>query len=355
MKVLITGACGFVGRTICEQLTRAGGYQVYGVDSLARAGSEGNRAVLRGMGVKLIHGDIRVASDVEGFPEVDWVIDAAANPSVLAGTRGDVSSRQLMEHNLVGTIQLLEYCKRVKAGLCLLSTSRVYAIDPLAALPIETVNEAFRPRVDEAPDGVSEQGIAESFPSGAPMSLYGATKHCSEVLALEYGSTFDFPVWVNRCGVLAGAGQFAVAEQGIFSFWIHRWVRGAPLRYIGFDGRGHQVRDCLHPSDLARLVAQQLGERDCAARPQVVNVSGGAASACSLAQLSRWCGENLGAHEVHEDGEPRPFDLPWVVLDNREAASVWDWTPELGLHDVLDEIAGHARANPGWLEMTGGI
>ena len=36
-------------------------------------------------------------------------------------------------------------------------------------------------------------------------------------LILEYGECFGFPVWINRCGVLAGAGQFGKADQGIFS------------------------------------------------------------------------------------------------------------------------------------------
>ena len=64
-------------------------------------------------------------------------------------------------------------------------------------------------------------GISEDFPTTAPLSLYGASKLASETLILEYGECFDFPVWINRCGVLAGAGQFGKADQGIFSFWIH--------------------------------------------------------------------------------------------------------------------------------------
>jgi len=49
-------------------------------------------------------------------PAVDWVIDAAANPSVLAGVDGRTSSRQLVEHNLGGTVNLLEFCKAHRAG-----------------------------------------------------------------------------------------------------------------------------------------------------------------------------------------------------------------------------------------------
>ena len=56
-----------------------------GIDNLMRPGSELNRARLRNWGA-LVHGDIRIPSDLESLPAVDWVIDAAANPSVLAGT-----------------------------------------------------------------------------------------------------------------------------------------------------------------------------------------------------------------------------------------------------------------------------
>jgi CDP-paratose 2-epimerase len=346
--------CGFVGRNLAERLLDHGGFEVFGIDNLTRAGSESNRLHLLRRGVTFRHGDIRLASDVEECPDVDWVIDAAANPSVLAGRAGSESSRQLLEHNLWGTVNLLEFCKRTGAGLVVLSTSRVYSIPRLADLAVEAVNDAFRPREESAPPGLTSHGVDESFPAEAPMSLYGATKRSSEILALEYGSAFGFPVWIDRCGVLAGAGQFARADQGIFSFWLHRWNRRRPLRYIGFGGSGHQVRDCLHPVDVADLVRLQVGQREIGDRPQVVNVSGGGDSACSLAQLTAWCRERFGAHEVGVEPEERPYDLPWVVLDARLAGRTWAWRPERSLLDILEEIARHAESEPEWLEMTGG-
>ena len=42
-----------------------------------------------------------------------------------------------------------------------------------------------------------------------------------ETLALEYGEAFGLPVLINRCGVLAGAGQFGRTDQGIFAYWIN--------------------------------------------------------------------------------------------------------------------------------------
>ena len=67
---------------------------------------------------------------------------------------------------------------------------------------------------------------------------------------MEYAAGFQVPVWINRCGVLAGAGQFGTAEQGIFSYWLHAHSARRPLRYLGFGGHGYQVRDALHPRDL---------------------------------------------------------------------------------------------------------
>ena len=83
------------------------------------------------------------------------------------------------------------------------------------------------------------------FSTRAPISLYGSTKLAAEALALEYGDAFDFPVWINRCGVLAGAGQFGTPDQGIFSYWIHAHARRRPLRFIGFDGTGKQTGTCF--------------------------------------------------------------------------------------------------------------
>jgi hypothetical protein len=78
-----------------------------------------------------------------GLPACDWVIDAAANPSVLAGLSGTGAAAGCFEHNLGSLGNVLEYCKEHKAGLCLLSSSRVYSIPALAAIPLRVHNRAF--------------------------------------------------------------------------------------------------------------------------------------------------------------------------------------------------------------------
>lgn len=354
MRILITGVCGFVGNTLARGLAESGaGHALFGFDNFIRPGSESNRVALRQLGVKLFHGDLRAASDLEALPAVDWVIDAAANPSVLAGVDGRTSSRQLVEHNLSGTINMLEFCKHHHAGFVLLSTSRVYSIPGLAALPVTVRNGAFHLNsASTLPPGVTGNGIAETFSTAAPVSLYGATKLASEALALEYGAAFNLPVYINRCGVLAGAGQFGRADQGIFAYWINSYRRRRPLKYIGFGGEGHQVRDCLHPRDLVPLLHKQFAASAIPAENRIVNVSGGSASARSLRQLSDWCATRFGGHSVGMDSTPRPFDLPWVVLDSTRAGKIWGWEPATTVGEILEEIGRHAEANSDWLDLS---
>lgn len=353
VKLLISGICGFVGSTLAHALLDADStLEIVGFDNFIRPGSELMREPLRKRGVQVLHADIRAASDMETLPRVDWILDAAANPSVLAGIDGATSSRQLIEHNLYGTVNMLELAKRDRAGCILLSTSRVYAIEPLATLPVEQRDRAFHLTAHASlPAGVSTHGISEEVSTAAPISLYGSTKLASECIALEYGAAFDFPVWINRCGVLAGAGQFGRADQGIFAFWINSYLRRHPLRYIGFGGSGCQVRDALHPRDLVPVLLRQMREPS-AEKPRTLNFGGGLANAMSLAQLSDWCADRFGAHDIGIDAAPRPYDLPWVVMDARRAAAAWEWRPETSLHDLLDEIAVHAEQNPGWLDIS---
>jgi CDP-paratose 2-epimerase len=360
MRILITGICGFVGSTLATAFRdrRNGGaepVEIVGIDNLSRAGSELNRARLMHLGIRVVHGDLRCAEDLRQVPACDYVIDAAANPSVLAGVDGQSSSRQVFEHNLSGTLNMLEYCKACRAGFILLSTSRVYSIEALATLPMVEQQGAFRLDADKAAaGGVSAHGVGEGFSTQPPISLYGASKLASELLALEYGQAFGFQVWINRCGVLAGAGQFGRPDQGIFSFWINSYLRRRPLKYIGFGGRGLQARDVFHPRDLVPLLEKQLAWSGNHAR-RICNFGGGQANTMSLLQLSQWCRERFGNHAIAAEPQHRRFDIPWFVMDYRRAESLWGWRPQVGLFDILDEIAGHAEQHDNWLEVSGAL
>src|ERR1022692_2657530 len=254
---------------------------------------------------------------------------------------------------LLGTINLLEYCRASRAGLILLSTSRVYSIPALTQLPLRADSSAYALDGGQPwPAAISLNGVGEGFATEAPISLYGATKLASEHLAQEYAAGFQVPVWINRCGVLAGAGQFGTAEQGIFSYWLNAHLRRRPLRYIGFDGNGYQARDAFHPADLAALLLRQIACNR-AGGSRIYTVGGGPENCMSLAQLTKWCDARFGPHPVASDLRPRPFDIPWVAMDSGEAQKDFGWSRTLSLAAILEGIALHAEQNPAWLEISG--
>jgi CDP-paratose 2-epimerase len=411
MHLLITGGCGFVGSRIAKWFLANGPassgnassgsftpeLKITLVDNLMRPGSQTNRAPLECLGAEVILGDLRQRDFVESLPACNWVIDCAANPSVLAGLgsaaldapanipsqANQSPSQNLVDHNLGGTIHLLEYCKRHRAGMVLVSSSRVYSIRELSGIPHRIKNSVLefdwdRIESENLIPGLSRQGIDERFSIEPPLSLYGATKLASEWLAKEYSNAFDFPLWINRCGILAGSGQFGKADQGIITYWMHRFLYRHPLRMLGFQGSGAQVRDCLHPDDLARLVQLQIGESigesqgrqtqqplqnqpSLRSKPITVNVSGGIESAFSLQELHEWCARRWGSErfgavsELQRIDQPRPYDAPWIVLDSNKARQTWNWEPLRDRLSIWEEIAEHAEENPNWLQISGGI
>lgn len=355
MKILITGICGFVGHCIAKQMiSEYENLKVFGLDNFSRKGSYLNRSELELSGVELIYADIRNSQDIENIPSVDYIIDAAANPSVLAGVDNLSGSRILVDNNLFGTINLLEKCKRDNAGFILLSTSRVYSIHQLCQIPVEVIDQSYsiplRTPTLQSVDGASHLGINEKFSTQSPISLYGSTKLCSETMALEYGETFNFPVWINRCGVLAGAGQFGKADQGIFSYWIHSHSQKKALKFIGFDGSGYQTRDCFHPQDLVELLYLQI-QYNGNDKERIINLGGGIKNAMSLKQLTDWCDDRFQPHTIEKDLNPRLFDIPYFVMDTSKAQKIWNWSVKTPIEEILNEISLHAENNPYWLEL----
>jgi len=338
MRILITGIAGFVGSKMATYFRQAlPNATIVGIDNLSRKGSAANLPLLQQLDCTFIQGDISDRNRMESLPVVDWVIDCAANPSVLAGRGND--SLPLIQDNLIGTIYLLEKCKQDNAGLVLISTSRVYSIQALNSIPLNSNGKAFA--IDATrplPMGVSPKGVTESCPVMAPISLYGATKLASEILALEYHHGFGFPVWINRCGVIAGAGQLGKIDQGIFSYWIYQYLLQKPLKFIGYNGTGWQARDMLHPEDLFKLIWQQIMHPIDNA-PNIVNVGGGIANTLSLAELDSFCKQHIDADKVIEAiGENRAYDIPYYSTDYSLAKQVWNWEPKWNIDTVLEEI-----------------
>ncbi len=354
MKIFITGVCGYVGSRIALEFKKSfKSAKVFGIDNLSRHGSETSVEPLKKSGVNVVFGDVRFKADMLAVPGADWVIDCAANPSVLAGTKGfeGCGPEQLVDNNLVGTLNVLEYCRRHKAGLVLLSTSRVYSIKELCRIPLKEGSTRFEISGETGITGASEFGVSEEFSVKSPVSLYGATKLSSEIMAFEYGSAFGFPVVVNRSSVIGGPGQFGKIDQGIFSYWVYSYLLNNPLKYIGFGGKGKQVRDCVTAEDIASLIMLQIKDPG-RQKGVALNIGGGPKGSMSLLEMTELCREYFGRGSgIKKIPENRQYDIPYFVADIRLAKKMWGWQPSRTAEGIVGILCKWAQKNRKFVEL----
>jgi CDP-paratose 2-epimerase len=336
MRILITGGAGFVGANLALMFAQARGWPVTAFDNLHRRGSELALARLRAGGVDFIHGDIRNPEDVDGLPAADVLIECSAEPSVHSGYDG--SARYLINTNLIGTFNCLEYARRHGTGVIFLSTSRVYSIASLRALPLQPDRDRLVLAPGARGAGWSARGIGEDFPTIGARSLYGATKLASELLIEEYHAAYGLKTVVNRCGVLTGPWQMGKVDQGFFVLWAARHLYGGTLVYSGFGGAGRQVRDVLHIADLYELIQRQIDALD-RHSGHTYNVGGGAEISVSLAELTELCAARTGTRlALGSEPATRAVDIPYYVTDNGKVVQATGWSPTRSVAAILDEV-----------------
>lgn len=216
---------------------------------------------------------------------------------------------------------------------------------PLREVKLVETESRFEIASEQSIVGVSEDGIAEEFPTHLPRSFYGATKLASELIIQEYVESYGLRAIINRCGVLAGAGQFGKVDQGVFTLWVANHFYQKPLRYTGFGGKGKQVRDLLHPEDLFRLLQKQLSKIDeCSG--EVFNIGGGKQISTSLLELTELCRKVTGNQvPIEMETQTSAVDIPLYISDYQKAAQTFSWRPELSVEKIVEDIFHWLRDN----------
>ncbi|HAZ14439.1 MAG: hypothetical protein A2X86_00080 [Bdellovibrionales bacterium GWA2_49_15] len=339
-SILITGGAGFVGSSLAKLYKQTfPGIKVVAFDNLRRRGSEKNLKIFQDLGIDFVHGDVRQLDDLLDIDqEFDLLIEASAEPSVLAGVDGK-GTRYLVQTNLMGTLNCLDFAKTHCKKVIFLSSSRVYSIDALRAVPLK--EEETRLEVDSSKikqTGLSHQGIDHQFSTQDFRSLYGTTKLASELFVEEYVRNFGMKIMINRCGVIAGPGQFGKVDQGVFTMWVARHLFKKSLKYIGFNGTGKQVRDLLHIKDLFDLLQLQVPSLD-KHNFGLYNVGGGRVSHTSLLEYTKICQRLSGnTIDIAQDKQTTSVDIPWYISDNTKATHTFNWVPKRSAEVLAQDI-----------------
>lgn len=305
MRVVITGAAGFIGSRLCEVVLenaeRLGYDDVVILDALTYSGRRENIEIaLRDSRASFVHGSI---------------LDAALTDDVLAGThavvhlaaeshvdRSITGARVFYETNVLGTQQLLESARK------------------------NGVERFVHVSTDEVYGSIDEGSWAEDHLL-SPNSPYSSSKAGSDLAALAYQRTFGLNVMVTRCSNNYGPRQF---PEKLIPLFVTNIFDG---KKVPLYGDGLNVRDWLFVDDHCRgILAVLEGGR----AGEIYNIGGG--TELTNYEITHYllelCGADATSIEPVEDrlGHDRRYSVDWTKIRD-----------ELGYRPAVDFAEGLAR------------
>ncbi len=306
--VVVTGAGGFIGSHLVEQLIGEGAR----VRAMLRYTSRGQRGCLEHLPaaaldqVDVTLGDVR---DFDAVREVMRGADAIFHLAALIGIPYSYEHPQeVIDTNILGTSNVLIAAKELgtRERVVLTSTSEVYG-------------SAVRVPMDE------EHPLQAQSP-------YSATKIAADALGVSFHRSFGLPVTIVRPFNAYGPRQSA---RAVIPTIISQAVAGGPLRLGTLD----TTRDFTYVADTARgFVA--VAESD-AALGEVVNLGSG--MEVSIREIVRKVGEIVGCElRVEGDGQrlrPAKSEVSRLHSDSSKAARLAGWRPEVSLDAGLRRTA----------------
>jgi len=311
MRYLVTGAAGFIGSHFCERVL-AEGHEVVALDNFDdfyRA--EIKRRNMAGFAnrAQVFEGDVRDEEFVrrvfaEGRP------DAVVHIAAKAGVRPSIDNPRLyIEVNVLGTLNLLEACRRqgVK-NFTLASTSSIYGVN-------------------------SKVPFCEDDAVHATLSPYAASKLCAEQLGSNYARLHGMRVVALRYFTVYGPRQRP-------DLAIHKFARnileGRPITKYG---SGETRRDYTYVDDIVDGTwrgAQYVGSEF-----EIFNL--GNHETTSLNELIAALEEVCGRRALIEQLPEQPGDVPQTYADISKAQRLLGYQPTTSVREGLGKFVAWLR------------
>lgn len=221
MRILLTGAAGFLGSHLSEKLLSSG-HEVIGLDDLSTGSIENLNFALGNPKFTFVEHDVREPF----FAPVDGILNFACPASPKHYQSDPVRT---IETNFLGIINMLHLARKTKARILQASTSEVYG-DP-----------TISPQVETYWGNVNPIGIRSCYDEG---------KRAAETLCFDYRRQYGLDVRVNR--IFNTYGPNMSADDGrVVSNFIVQALAGEPITIYG---DGFQTRSFCYVSDLVEAI-----------------------------------------------------------------------------------------------------
>lgn len=296
MRVLVTGGAGFIGSHIVEQCI-TNGYHTVVLDNLSTGKKENIHPKAKFYGEDI--GSQQVFS-ILVKERINAVFHQAGQTYVSISLKNPSKDALV---NIIGTINLLDACRRAKIQKVIYASSAAVYGNPLY-LPIDE-NHSLEPQ-----------------------SGYGISKQIPERYLALYKQLYELDYTVLRYSNVYGPRQDASGEGGVVAIFIDKLIKGeAPCIF----GDGEQTRDFVYVEDVVRanLLALYRGSG------QVVNISSGKQSTINeLISLVKKVGNfSVDSQFVAE----RAGDIRDSYLDPRKAKEVLGWAANTNLAEGIEK------------------
>ncbi|MDP8969394.1 MAG: SDR family NAD(P)-dependent oxidoreductase [Actinomycetota bacterium] len=311
-RVLVTGGAGFIGSTLVDRLL-AEGHEVTVVDDLSTGKLANLAQARRDPQLPLSFQRLDVTSDA-----LERVV-AKARPQVVLHLAAQIDVRRSVADpvhdamvNVVGTVQLLEACRRHGTAKIVLATSGgcIYG----------------EPEAGELP-------VAEDH-GGHPASPYGASKRGVEEYLHAYAALYGLRWTSLALGNVFGPRQDPLGEAGVVSIFAGRMLADQP---VAIYGDGEQTRDFVFVDDVVHAFVLAMERAD------GLRLNIGTGERTSVNRLFDELAAITGYARPAVYSPPRPGELRDIALDARLASGELGWKPWTSLRDGLEATVGWLR------------